>query len=61
MWKIRVKMSKLSSYKSSLGLKSVLLAFALGSGCSPVWGGRIAIDSSSTINGAKQFGSDVIV
>ena len=57
------EVAKLASYKSSLGLKSVSLAFALGgtAGCSPMWGGQVPIDNAAIINAVKTFGANLIV
>ena len=57
---------KLVELKNKYGLKSVSLAFALGglAGCSPTWGGQMAINDPKVINEVKAFksaGGDVIV
>ena len=62
----RHKDSRLQASWTEDGLKSVSLAFALGglAGCSPTWGGQMAINDPMVINEVKAFksaGGDVIV
>lgn len=56
----------LLQYKQQLGVRAFSLAFAIGGtgGCSPMWGGQIAIDNPKIINQIREFraaGGDVIV
>lgn len=62
----KLKSEFLAKYHNETGIKSVTLAFALGSrsGCEPAWGGELPIDEPTILENIKEFqelGGEVIL